>query len=117
MSDYGSGAGKSSRDDKEMVLPGSPDSRQSSKSSYGRKVKVTTAPNTGIQGSKERGNKKQTTDVTGSMPSRGRSYKSSYGSLMGSQVDNSVGAGDEYDYAKGRRKKGSKRKHVKAQEA
>lgn len=115
MSDYGKGAGQSSKDDSEMVLPGSPDARKSGRSSYGRKVSVTTAPNSGIQGGQDYGTRNQTQDASSRMSTGSKSYRSSYGGPAGNPTDNSVGKYDEYDYGKGTRKKGAQRKRVKAQ--
>lgn len=122
-SHYGKGMDQA---DSDMVLPGSPDARRSAYSRdqfdsmstrYGKKVSTkknktgTAAPNTGIQGSAD----SQTQDKSTSVSGTGKTHKKHYGTKMGSQLDNSVGAYDEYDYGKGRNKKGDQRKRVKSQ--
>ena len=131
-SDYGKGSG-SSKGDSEMYLPGSPDARMYGEgdmydrmapiSGYGKKVSTrknrtgTGSPNTGIQGDATRSRSGNTQDKSEGIRSKGKSYQSDYGGPAGNPTENSVGKYDEYDYGKGKRKKGSKRKHIKAQGA
>lgn len=117
------GKGQHTKKEETYVFPGSSDDRQRNR--YAKDMYDTMKPmpknktasgpmNTGIQGNQERGNKQQTQNRSESVRPKGGNYKSHYGSKAGSQVDNSVGAYDEYDYGKGRNKKGDQRKHVKA---
>lgn len=126
-SHYGKGMNQG---DEEYIVPGSSDARskngmrmkpESGMSKYGKKVstkKNTTgsaAPNTGIQGSATRSKSDNTQNRSESVRGTSRTHRSSYGTTMGSQLDNSPTATDAYDYGKGRMKKGDQRRRVKEQ--
>lgn len=127
--DYGQKVQRNMSADGDMVLPGSPDARDhprytygETSASYGKKVSTTKnktgtgAPNTGIQGGQERGNSMQTQDKSKSASyGKKASYKKHYGGAAGKTSKGKGMGHDEYDYGKGRMKKGDQRRHVKAQ--
>jgi len=125
-SHYGKGMKKS---DEEYIIPGSPDARKKAYtkdmyddmqglSGYGKKVSTkknrtgTGEPNTGIQGSATRSKSGNTQDRSEKAKGTGRTHRSSYSSA---NLDNSPTPSDEYDYGKGRMKKGDQRKRIKEQ--
>lgn len=130
--DYGQKAKANMNSEKDMYIPGSPDARammyrngdmydrMEKTSGYGKKVSTkknttgTGAPNTGIQGSQERGNKMQTQDKSQKAMLGSKSYQKHYGGAAGKSSGGMM-KNDEYDYGKGRMKKGDTRKHTKAQ--
>jgi hypothetical protein len=129
--DYGQKAKSNMNSETDMYLPGSPDARSMmyrggdmydnmEMTGYGKKVSTkknttgTGEPNTGIQGSQDRGNKAQTQDKSQKAMMGSKSYQKHYGGAAG-KCSSGMMKGDEYDYGKGRMKKGDTRKHTKAQ--
>lgn len=102
--DYGKGHG-SSKGDKEYFIKGSPDHRAKTdpyaSDMYDRMTprnkSASGKPNKGIQGNPS----SQTQNANKSIKGTRKSYKSSYGGPAGNPVDNSVGSGNDKDYAKG----------------
>lgn len=117
-SDYGQKVKSNQGFDADMYLPGSPDARMSSRgdmydqmgptSGYGKKVDTkknktgTGAPNTGIQGSQEKGNKNQTQDKSERVRMGSKSYQKHYANQAASTSKGNPGSGDGKDYGKGR---------------
>ena len=112
-SHYGKGI---NQDVAEQYLPGSPDARRrqaymrdaydDTSTSYGKKISTKknkvgfSAPNNGIQGSQESGKKAQTQEKSVAVKGTGRTHKSSYGTKIGNQLDNTPGANFDSDYGK-----------------